>query len=156
MTDEEKKESEAKVENTEAKEEKDSKSDKEKAYFEDTVKATFDTLTEQLGTVAESQKSIVDTLTSIDDRVKALETPTDLPATPKGTADKEDVGEETKAPEKPYPQGEQAGLDDDGESTSDDDSKLSGQEKPIGKAELVQKSEHTFTTETPRSNSKGR
>jgi hypothetical protein len=152
MTDEEKKESEAKVENTEAKDEKDSKSDKEKAYFEDTVKATFDTLTEQLGTVADSQKSIVDTLTSIDDRVKALETPTDLPATPKGTADKEDVGEETKAPEKPYPQGEQAGLDDDGESTSDDDSKLSGQEKPIGKAELVQKSEHTFTTETPRPN----
>ena len=152
MADEEKKESEAKDAKSEAKEEKDSKSDKEKAYFEDTVKATFDTLTDQLSTVADSQKAIVDTLTSIDGRVKALETPTDLPATPKGTADKEDVGEETKAPEKPYPQGEQAGLDDDGDGTSNDDSKLSGQEKPIGKAELVQKSDHTFTTETPRPN----
>ena len=134
---------------------KDSKhEEKEKSYFEETVKSTFDTITDNLQVIAESQKSLLDSVQSIEGRVKALEEPTNLEATPKGTADKEDVGAETKAPEKPYPQGEQSGLDDDGDDTSNDDSKLSGQEKPIGKAtQIVEKAEHTFTTETPRPNS---
>jgi len=83
--------------------------------------------------------------------VKALETPTDLALTPKGSESGDDVGASVKVPEEPYPQGVQAKLDDDGKETTNDQAKLSIQ-GAIGKSELVQKSEHTFTTETPRPN----
>ena len=56
-------------------------------------------------------------------------------------------------PEDPYPQGIQAKLDEDGKETENDEAKLQMQQKPVGKTQLVQKSEHTFSTETPRPNS---
>lgn len=44
--------------------------------------------------------------------VKALETPTDLPQSPKGAADSEDVGDKVIAPKDPYPTGDQSGIQD--------------------------------------------
>ena len=124
--------------------------DSEKSFVE-AVKSTFGDISEQLSTVVDSQKSIIDAVSSINGRVKALETPTDLALTPKGSESGDDVGASVKVPEEPYPQGVQAKLDDDGKGTTNDQSKLSIQ-GAIGKSELVQKSEHTFTTETPRPN----
>ena len=113
--------------------------------FETSIKTSLDGITDQL-------KSVTDSLKGIDSRVKALETPTDLPAKP-AVSDSEDIGADITVPAKPYPQGDQAGLDDDGDETSND-AAPSMQEKPLNKAQdeqkLVQKSEHTITTETPR------
>ena len=160
MADEEKpkfeESSNGKEEETEAKEESSEESqseereDSEKSFVE-SVKSTFGDISEQLSTVVDSQKSIIDAVSSMDSRVKALETPTDLALTPKGSESGDDVGASVKVPEEPYPQGQQAKLDDDGKETTNDQSKLSIQ-GAIGKSELVQKSEHTFTTETPRPN----
>jgi len=124
--------------------------DSEKSFVE-AVKSTFGDISEQLSTVVDSQKSIIDAVSSINGRVKALETPTDLALSPKGTQGGDDVGASVKVPEEPYPQGVQAKLDDDGKGTTNDQSKLSIQ-GAIGKSELVTKSEHSFTTETPRPN----
>ena len=162
MTDEENSKTESKVEEEEEEESSESESteapereneDTEKAYFEEAVKATFDTLADQMKSIAESQKAVVTSVKSFDKRIKALEKPTDLPLTPAGSAGSDnDVGADVKVPEDPYPQGKQVGLDDDGKETGNDDGKLSMQKKPVGKTSLVQKSEHTFTTETPRPN----
>ena len=143
----EEKETEAKEDESEESQERE---DSEKSFVE-AVKSTFGDISEQLSTVVDSQKSIIDAVTSIDTRVKALETPTDLALNPKGNQGGDDVGASVKVPEEPYPQGKQAKLDDDGAETTNDQAKLSIQ-GAIGKSELVQKSEHTFTTETPRPN----
>ena len=146
---EEEEESETESEETEAPERK----DEEKAYFEEAVKATFDTLADQMKSIAESQKAVVTSVKSFDKRIKALETPSDLPLKPAGSAGSDnDVGADVTVPEDPYPQGKQVGLDDDGKETGKDEGKLSMQKKPVGKTSLVQKSEHTFSTETPRPN----
>ena len=156
MTDEENSKTEDSVEE----EEEDSESEEteapereneEKAYFEEAVKATFDTLADQMKSIAESQKAVVTSVKSFDKRIKALETPTDLPLSPSGNESGDDVGADVKVPEDPYPQGKQVGLDDDGKETENDAGGLSMQKKPVGKT-LIQKSQHTFTTETPRPN----
>ena len=119
--------------------------------IETSIKTGLDGLSEQLKAVAESIKGI-------DSRVKALETPTDLPAAPAGSQGGDDVGADITVPAQPYPQGDQAGLDDDraNENAPAGDSAPSMQEKPLHKSEetpkLVSKSQHTFTTETPRPN----
>ena len=143
----EEKETEAKEDESEESQERE---DSEKSFVE-AVKSTFGDISEQLSTVVDSQKSIIDAVSSINGRVKALETPSDLPLSPKGTQGGDDVGASVKVPEEPYPQGVQAKLDDDGKGTTNDQSKLSIQ-GAIGKSELVTKSEHSFTTETPRPN----
>ena len=118
--------------------------------FETSIKTGFDGISEQLKSVAESIKGI-------DSRVKALETPTDLPAAPAGTQGGDDVGADITVPAQPYPQGDQAGLDDDrvdGNKPAND-AAPSMQEKPLNKVsepKLVAKSQHTFSTETPRPN----
>ena len=163
MTDEENFKTEAPVEEEEDEEETESESeeteaperdteDTEKAYFEEAVKATFDTLADQMKSIAESQKAVVESVKGFSKRIKALETPTDLPLSPKGNESGDDVGADVTVPEDPYPQGKQVGLDDDGKETENDDSKLSMQKKPVGKGQLIAKSSHTFTTETPRPN----
>ena len=45
--------------------------------FQETVKSGFDTLTEVVQSIAETQKATQDTLSGLDNRLKALETPTD-------------------------------------------------------------------------------
>jgi hypothetical protein len=120
--------------------------EKEKA-FQTSIKTGLDGLSEQLTKFAEHLKGI-------DSRIKALETPTDLPAAPAGTTGSDnDVGADITVPTQPYPQGDQAGLDDDrqNDNAPAGDSAPSMQEKPVHKSEkLVEKSQHTFTTETPR------
>jgi hypothetical protein len=127
--------------------------DTEKA-FQDTVKSSLETLTEVIQSVAETQKGVSDSIDTFDERLKALETPSDLPLAPRGTAGGDDVGAKVTVPRDPYPQGTQAGLDDD----------RSGRDKPVSDkgglkmqkksddTEIVEKSEHSFTTETPRPN----
>ena len=131
----------------------DKKEDEKEKAFETSIKTGLDGLSEQLTKFAEHLKGI-------DSRIKALETPTDLPAAPAGTTGSDnDVGADITVPAQPYPQGDQAGLDDDraNENAPAGDSAPSMQEKPLHKSEetpkLVSKSQHTFTTETPRPNS---
>ena len=164
MTTEEDSKTEAPVEEEEDEEETESESeeteaperdseDTEKAHFEEAVKATFDTLADQMKSIAESQKAVVDSVKGFNKRIKALETPSDLALSPKGNESGDDVGADVSVPEDPYPQGKQVGLDDDGKETENDAGGLSMQKKPVGKTtELIQKSSHTFTTETPRPN----
>ena len=129
----------------------DKKEDEKEKAFETSIKTGLDGLSEQLTKFAEHLKGI-------DSRIKALETPTDLPAAPAGTTGSDnDVGADITVPAQPYPQGDHAGLDDDraNENAPAGDSAPSMQEKPLHKSEspkLVSKSQHTFTTETPRPN----
>ena len=129
----------------------DKKEDEKEKAFETSIKTGLDGLSEQLTKFAEHLKGI-------DSRIKALETPTDLPAAPAGTTGSDnDVGADITVPAQPYPQGDQAGLDDDraNENAPAGDSAPSMQEKPLHKSEgpkLVSKSQHTFTTETPSPN----
>ena len=121
--------------------------------FQETVKSGFDTLTEVVQSIAESQKATQEVLGGLDNRLKALETPTDLPLSPKGTAASDDVGAKVTVPKDPYPQGVQAGLDDDrnGEGKpASDKGGLKMQKKSEDDTELIEKAEHTFSTETPR------
>jgi len=123
--------------------------------FQETVKSGFDTLTDVVQSIAESQKATQETLGGLDNRLKALETPTDLPLTPKGTAAGDDVGAKVTVPRDPYPQGVQAGLDDDrsGEDKpASDKGGLKMQKKSDEDTELIEKAEHSFNTETPRPN----
>ncbi len=104
------------IEDSEEKEDsKEEKSESEEANkaFQETVKSGFDTLTDVVQSIAESQKATQEVLGGLDNRLKALETPSDLPLTPKGTAAGDDVGAKVTVPRDPYPQGTQAGLDDD-------------------------------------------
>ena len=127
------------------------KDDEKDKAFQTSIKTGLDGLSEQLTKFAEHLKGI-------DSRIKALETPTDLPAAPAGTTGSDnDVGADITVPAQPYPQGDQAGLDDDrqNDNAPAGDSAPSMQEKPLHKNEtprLVSKSQHTFTTETPRPN----
>jgi len=123
--------------------------------FQETVKSGFDTLTDVVQSIAESQKATQETLGGLENRLKALETPTDLPLSPKGTAAGDDVGAKVTVPRDPYPQGVQAGLDDDrsGEDKpASDKGGLKMQKKSDEDTELIEKAEHTFSTETPRPN----
>ena len=138
-----------KKEEEKTKQAEDKKEDEKEKAFETSIKTGLDGLSEQLTKFAEHLKGI-------DSRIKALETPTDLPAAPAGTTGSDnDVGADITVPAQPYPQGDQAGLDDDrqNENAPAGDSAPSMQEKPLHKSEdpkLVSKSQHTFTTETPR------
>ena len=123
--------------------------------FQETVKSGFDTLTEVVQSIAESQKATQEVLGGLDTRLKALETPTDLPLSPKGTAASDDVGAKVTVPRDPYPQGTQAGLDDDRSGEDKPASAKGGlkmQKKSEDDTELIEKAEHTFSTETPRPN----
>jgi hypothetical protein len=137
------------AEKTTRKAEDDKEEEKSKA-FETSIKTGFDGISEQL-------KSVADSIKGIDSRVKALETPTDLPLAPAGTTGSDnDVGADVTTPAQPYPQGDQAGLDDDrvDDNKPANDAAPSMQEKPLNKSEpkLVAKSQHTFSTSTPRPN----
>ena len=146
------------------------KSDEEEQIsYENTVAKSIDTLADVVQSIAESQQGVEKAISTIVDRVKALETPSDLPLSPKGTQGGDDVGAKVTAPNDPYPVGDQVGLDSDRRSKNPpkkDPAGLKMQEKPVNKAyedepeevvessepEMVQKSEHSFSTETPRPN----
>ena len=113
---------------------------------EDKNKAVLDSLAVSMKSVAESITSVSNTMKSLDARIKALETPTDLPLTPK-VSDKDDIGAEVKVPNTYQSNSIQAGLHDD----------KTGEEKPEGdKGNLSMQEKsylpeaQSFTTETPR------
>jgi len=144
--------------------------EEEQTSYENTVAKSIDTLADVVQSIAQSQQGVEKAVSEISERVKALETPSDLPLSPKGTQGGDDVGAKVTAPNDPYPVGDQVGLDSDRRSKNPpkkDPSGLKMQEKPVNKAyedesqevveayepEMVQKSEHSFSTETPRPNS---
>jgi len=140
------------------------KSDEEQASYENTVAKSIDTLADVVQSIAESQQGVEKAITEMHNRVKALETPTDLPLKPKGTQGGDDVGAKVTAPNDPYPVGQQAKLDSDRTDRNPpkkDPAGLKMEEKPVNKAEpeevvegfepeMVTKSQHEFSTETPR------
>ena len=120
------------------------------------VKSSIDTLTDVVRSLAETQKGVGDTIGKFDSRLKALETPTDLPLKPAGSAGSDnDVGADVKVPDTYQSNSRQVGLDSDRKEVDGakkpqaDQGKLSMQEKSE-ELTSVQKSEHTFSTETPR------
>ena len=135
------------------------KSDEGQTSYENTVAKSIDTLADVVQSIAQSQQGVEKAVSEISERVKALETPSDLPLSPKGTQGGDDVGAKVTAPNDPYPVGDQVGLDSDRKNSNPpkkDPSGLKMQEKPVNKAEedyepeMIQKSEHEFSTETPR------
>jgi len=140
--------------------------EEEQTSYENTVAKSIDTLADVVQSIAQSQQGIEKAVTEIHQRVKALETPSDLPLSPKGTQGGDDVGAKVTAPNDPYPVGDQVGLDSDRKNKNPpkkDPAGLKMQEKPVNKAEeevvesyepeMVTKSQHEFSTETPRPNS---
>ena len=131
------------------------KSNEEQTSYENTVAKSIDTLADVIQSIAESQKSVEKSIGDIHERVKALETPSDLPLSPKGTQGGDDVGAKVTTPNAPYPVGQQVGLDSDRkEKHPKDQAGLKMQEKPVNKSEeeveMITKSHHEFSTETPR------
>ena len=133
--------------------------EEEQASYENTVAKSIDTLADVVQSIAQSQQGVEKAVSEIVERVKALETPSDLPLSPKGTQGGDDVGAKVTVPNDPYPVGDQVGLDSDRRNSNPpkkDPSGLRMQEKPVNKAEedyepeMIQKSEHEFSTETPR------
>jgi len=131
----------------------------EQISYENTVAKSIDTLADVIQSIAESQQGVEKAISYFDERIKALETPSDLPLSPKGTQGGDDVGAKVTTPNDPYPVGEQVGLDSDRKNKNPpkkDPGGLKMQEKPVNKAEedyepeMVYKSEHEFVTETPR------
>ena len=140
--------------------------EEEQASYENTVAKSIDTLADVVQSIAQSQQGVEKAVSEIVERVKALETPSDLPLSPKGTQGGDDVGAKVTAPNDPYPVGDQVGLDSDRKNKNPpkkDPAGLKMQEKPVNKAEvepeeeveksepeMVMKSNHEFSTETPR------
>ena len=130
----------------EEKPQEEKKAEADDAEAEDKNKAVLDSLATSMKSVAESITSVSNTMKSLDARIKALETPTDLPLTPK-VSDKDDIGAEVKVPNTYQSNSIQAGLHDD----------KTGEEKPEGdKGNLSMQEKsylpeaQSFTTETPR------
>ena len=159
MTEEENsKQAEEKKEDSDEEEEREEESTEElrqdasKAFSK--VKSSIDTLTDVVQSLAETQKGVSDTIGSLDSRLKALEKPTDLPLSPKGNQGGDDVGADVKVPDTYQSNSRQVGLDSDRKEVDGakkpqaDQGKLSMQEKQ--NLSDIQKSEHTFSTETPR------
>lgn len=104
---------------------------------EDKTHEADDETKKAFSNIASALVGIQATLKSLDERTakteKAMEEPTDFPLKPKGTADEEDVGADTKVPAKPYvSNSEQASLHDDKSGDNkpiDDEAGLSMQEK---------------------------
>ena len=159
MEDEKKPEEEKKAEeDSEKKPEEEKKAEDEKPKEEE-KKADDDKEEdkEKATSVTDALKSIVTAIEKLDGRIaeqgkkiKAMETPTDLPLKPK-LSDKEDIGADTKAPDTYQSNSQQAAIDDSDPKNSNetDPSKLNMQEK--GKLTPVEKAVTYTTTTTPRS-----
>ena len=126
-------------------EEEEKKDDEvEKSDFQEAIKSNISTLTDVIKSLAETQKDVSSTLVGIDDRLKALETPTDLPLKPQTSAS-EDVGAKVTVPDTYQANSVQAGLDDDKHAEDKPETDPSG-------LKMQEKSNFDFTTETPRPN----
>ena len=154
QAEEKKEDSEEKKEQEDEGEERvqDLREDASKAFSK--VKSSIDTLTDVVQSLAETQKGVSETIQGMGARLKALEKPTDLPLNPKGNQGGDDVGADVKVPDTYQSNSRQVGLDSDRKEVDGakkpqaDQGKLSMQEKQ--NLSDIQKSEHTFSTETPR------
>ena len=142
------------------------KSDEEQISYESTVAKSIDTLTDVVQSIAESQQGVEKALDVFADRIKALEEKPANQLNPKvpHTASGGDIGVKVDVPRSPGgyapQQGIQVGLDSDkrgqgGSKPGKDPSGLkmeqkSEEEVETSEPEMVQKSQHTFSTETPR------
>jgi hypothetical protein len=143
---------EEKDEEVSSKDEKDDKEeDKEEVEkaFQESIKSNLNTLTDVIKSLAETQKDVSSTLTeqnhalvNIGERLKALETPTDLPLKPK-QSDKEDIGAKVTIPDTYQSNSVQIGLHDDKEAENKP-------KKDPSELKMQEKSNFDFTTETPR------
>jgi hypothetical protein len=124
-------------------ENKDEDDNIDKSSFQEAIKSNINTLTDVIKSLAETQKDVSTTLVGIDDRLKALETPTDLPLKP-STSASEDVGAKVTVPDTYQANSVQAGLDDDKHAEDKPKSDPSGLK--------MQEKSFDFTTETPRPN----
>lgn len=142
-------------------EHKDDKKDEEAKKAEDDKEDKKEEDKEKSNSLIETLKGLTSAIESIDskveklkgdfdNRLKAMETPTDFPAKPAIT-DEEDIGAKTQAPNVYQSNSEQAGIDDSDPENSlpKDKEDLKMQEK----GGIVNKAspEHTYTTSTPRS-----
>ena len=140
------------------------KSDEEQISYENTVAKSIDTLTDVVQSIAESQQGVEKALDYFADRIKALEEKPANQLNPKvpHTAGGGDIGVKTVVPRSPGgyapQQGIQVGLDSDkrGQDKPGKDpaglkmEAKSEEEVERTEPEMVQKSQHTFSTETPR------
>jgi len=120
----------------------DEESDEEE---EDTKKSFDEALLETLSTLTDHVKAITESQISLESRLKAMETPSDLPLKPK-ESDSEDIGAKVEAPDTYQSNSVQASLDDDGSETEDDASGYS-----LQKSAETEKASYD-ETETPRPN----
>ena len=129
-------------ENEERKEEE----DVEKSAFDSSLQALTETIKGfDISGLKEEISGIGRKVDSFDSRIKAMETPTDLPLKPK-ESDNEDIGAKVKVTDDYQSNSNQAGIrESDAENAEEKDkNNLSMQEKSFSQ------STHTFTTETPR------
>ncbi len=134
----------------------------EQISYENTVAKSIDTLTDVVQSIAESQQGVEKALDVFSDRIKALEEKPANQLNPKvpHTAGGGDIGVNIVVPKSPGgyapQQGIQVGLDSDkrgqdGTKPGKDPAGLKMEAKSEEVVpEIVQKSEHTFSTETPR------
>ena len=130
-------------EDEEKKEESEAKEDVEKSF--DDINKNMETLTDVIQSLAETQKSVSTTLDGIDNRLKALETPTDLPLKP-ATSDEEDVGAKVTVPDDYQSNSRQTSLNSDQEASDGE----KHPESDEGELKMQEKADHQFSTETPR------
>lgn len=118
----------------------------EKSAFDSSLQALTETIKGfDISGLKEEISGIGRKVDSFDSRIKAMETPTDLPLKPQTSA-KEDIGAKVKVPDDYQSNSNQAGIrESDAENAEEKDkNNLSMQEKSFSQ------SEQTFTTETPR------
>ena len=118
----------------------------EKSAFDSSLQALTETIKGfDISGLKEEISGIGRKVDSFDSRIKAMETPTDLPLKPKTSAE-DDIGAKVKVPDDYQSNSNQAGIrESDAENAEEKDkNNLSMQEKSFSQAE------QTFTTETPR------
>ena len=118
----------------------------EKSTFDSSLQALTETIKGfDISGLKEEIQGIGAKVDTFDSRIKAMETPTDLPLKPQTSA-KEDIGAKVKVPDDYQSNSNQAGIrESDAENAEEKDkTNLSMQEKSLSQAE------QTFTTETPR------
>jgi hypothetical protein len=118
----------------------------EKSAFDSSLQALTETIKGfDISGLKEEISGIGRKVDSFDSRIKAMETPTDLPLKPKTSAE-DDIGAKVKVPDDYQSNSNQAGIRESDAENADEKDKnnLSMQEKSFSQ------SEQTFTTETPR------
>jgi hypothetical protein len=128
------------------KKDEDEKEDKEKSVLDSSLEALTETIKNfDINGLKDEIKNVGAKVDSFESRVKALETPTDLPLKPKVSAE-DDIGAKVKTPDTYQANSNQAGVKeaDPEHGQASDKNGLSMQEKSLSQEEKV------FTTETPR------